>query len=630
MRMSTLRTRAVLTAVAVLAVTVETSAFDTARAETNPPSFTVLPLTPPVSVGSTVTAVDLDNLNRPLVAVDTGQSEAGYVLNADDSWTKLSDFRPSAFSTIGSLLPKTVVVGNAGTAAQSAAFVGVDGNAERLKQRADAGNPSMVVNDVNRSGKVVGQFIRGNFSHAFTITPQDADGDGTPDTWFKPSQADPVVNELFKDVGENYAQGAASSFLTAVNDDGNFVGSYNDPASGQWKPIGVSGPDGGRPNDIANTNVAAGLNTATQRAWSFPNTDLDPSGSFGSSEAASLNQSNEVVGNSSNESGFYYSNASGMLRLIDLISVQADRRSYTPTKINGPGWITANASNRAYLLIPEAPVLRAEVAPSVRAGGEVEFNASANGGTGDYVYEWSFSDGVQASTTIPFTKHLYDIMTTPVTLTGAAAEMQRGVTLRVRDSDGNQSVPITKTISMCDPALKARSGQEFAGLIRCMEHSFPALNRVEILSMMRKYFYGSESRSFSQSTAWDSLLIPCGASVPDPNPVIPTGLRQRLNEEAKETTSQNVNGTMGHALTALDAFRCFNRSITGVKAENVAFVNWLGDLASAVEQKVVFDVENPGTAPWSDYFGGTKGGANRWNLVGDRDGIVIQYALLET
>lgn len=630
---------AALVLAVAFSITIVASTDVSAAVESELSPLTVSELTPPFPIGSsTVTAIDLDNADRALVNIDNGQTNTGYIV-ADGSWTRAADFRPTAFSTIGSLVRRNVVVGNRGTDAQSQASISVDTFEQAIAQRLDA-NFSTIVNDVNRSGTVVGQFSKGNFWQAFSIKPTDEDKDGIPETWFKDDDPQDNINDLFSDLG---ATRPGASIATAVNDDGTVVGIYTDE-QGIWQSFGVSGGPGARPNDIANIGTAAGLNMTTQRALLFPSTVLDPNGNFGNTSAVSINSHEQIVGTSTDRAGFYYDSANGLVTLNDRIPNATDRRSYSPTKINDSGLITANASNHAFLLSPQVSCQLQAVAGAVtaiasadcptvwftwkvRAGGGVELSANAAGGTGGYRYEWQFSDGASESTTEPLTSHYFDIMK-PERLTGNPAEMEQTATLEIIDSSGNRSDPVTHTISMCNPDLRPRNGQEFSGLVRCMEHFFPRLNMVQMLSMMRKYYYGSESWSISRSKFWDSAIIRCGIQVPNPNPVIPTGLRMRLNEEGSYLTSVNINGSMGHVFTGLDAFRCYRSSMRPLtRPENVTFATWLGDLASAVEQKVFADKETGTVGPWSDHFGERLGGAKLWNLVADRDAIVLQQAL---
>jgi hypothetical protein len=321
-----------------------------ATAASTLPSLIVTQLTPPVPTSASVTAVALDDANRTLVNVDDGISVAAY-LGSGSSWQRVAEFRPVTFSTIGSLLlHKDVVVGNRGSGGDFRAFLTVDGTEHEIAQSTDT-HFSTFVNDINQSGTVVGQVAKGNLLHAFSITPTDENRDGVPDTWFKDEDPRDNVNDIFVDLGVAFG---GASIATAINDDGTIVGIFQ-ADGGVWKPFGTTGPDGARPNDISNSNRVVGLNTLTQRALLFPSTVLDSQGSFGNTNALSVNNRGEIVGTSVDRAGFYYDSANGIVPLNDRVPNPADRRSFSPTAINDNGVIAANASNRAFVLTPPAP-----------------------------------------------------------------------------------------------------------------------------------------------------------------------------------------------------------------------------------------------------------------------------------
>src|SRR5207302_11432254 len=124
----------------------------------------------------------------------------------------------------------------------------------------------------------------------------------------------------------------------AIKADGTIVGIRFDSVAG-WIPFGTTGPDGARPNDISNSNRVVGLNTLTQQALLFPTTFLDPRGSFGNTNALSVNNRGEIVGTSVNRDGFYYDSTNGIVALNDRIPSPGDRRSFSPTVINDNGLI---------------------------------------------------------------------------------------------------------------------------------------------------------------------------------------------------------------------------------------------------------------------------------------------------
>src|SRR5207244_2449398 len=79
---------------------------------------------------------------------------------------------------------------------------------------------------INDAGQVVGRADVGDpavsaESHAFLLTPKDADGDGKPDTWFEPDPSNSRRNLLMKDLG---TFGGHISNALAVSPNGQAVG----------------------------------------------------------------------------------------------------------------------------------------------------------------------------------------------------------------------------------------------------------------------------------------------------------------------------------------------------------------------------------------------------------------------
>ena len=617
-----------------------------ARATISMPEFpplTVTQLTPPFpAVGSTVAAVDLDNADRTLVYVDNGVEVAAYLVSGT-SWARVANFKPTAFATIGFGYQQDVIVGNRGADLGGyQAFLTVDGLEHAIQQRSDT-RYSTIVNDVNRSGTVVGQFAKGNFWHAFEIDPEDADHDGLPDTWFKDEKPADGVNDLFVDLGEAYNNGAAASIATAINDNGMVVGIHDTGVA--WQPFGTGGGPGARPNDISNSNQVVGLNMITQQALLFPSTVLDGTGGFGNSNAVSINNDEEIVGTSA-KAGFYYDSAHGMVALNDRVPNASDRHGFSPTKINDNGVIAANADNHAFLLRgitnePCAGVAARELAcvsptadfsAKVSPGGIVKVDASGSKAVPPATitgYEWSVDNGSGVSSPLP-------TLTRTVTSTKPVT-----VSLVVADSNGRKSAPVTRDVDPCAVDEPAANGVEYSWLVKCVEDRIAASPR-RILSLMRQFYFGTQEwTTKNRNTVWNDA-IPCGdQSVPDPRPVLPEKLQTALSNASSSVAEADIS----HVFTGLEAAECPSQQVRvtpppdlaaglpslfgavwTVQMPNYAFVSWGGDVGQAVVSRTA-DARAGITLSPSYYLGPGGTAASARDLNGDVDGLVLHFAV---
>jgi len=184
----------------------------------------------------------------------------------------------------------------------------------------------------------------------------------------------------------------------------------------------------------------------------------------------------------------------------------------------------------------------------------------------------------------------------------------------------------------CDKPVLATTFDEYVGLVRCAELTFPSSSPREMLSLLRQIYYGHESwtKRSGRNIYWKDV-IPCGLSIPNPEPTLGSSLFNALRN------SQVVNGIdIGHVFTGLEAMVCPKTSvelnpIIVVKMPNEEFATWGGDLGSAAAQKV-FDEQDQGltTQPWSNYFLGRNTAASNEDLEGDIDGYIIRKGLLGT
>src|SRR5262245_48918399 len=174
---------------------------------------------------------------------------------------------------------------------------------------------------INDSGQVVGmsRLATGEFAYrAFLLTPEDTDGDGTPDRWFRDSNAD-GANDLMRNLGTLGGRNPTSR-AEDVNNRGQVVGQSS------W-------------------DTSSGV---VSHAFLWQNSVMSDLGTLGggSSYALAINDAGQVTGLSSN-STFLWTNGvmtdlgpsngandiNGTGQLVD--SYFSSGRLWTPTVPNG-------------------------------------------------------------------------------------------------------------------------------------------------------------------------------------------------------------------------------------------------------------------------------------------------------
>ncbi|GAG43570.1 unnamed protein product, partial [marine sediment metagenome] len=97
------------------------------------------------------------------------------------------------------------------------------------------GGSGSVAFDINDLGQVVGRSWRadGTGYHAFIIVPEDVDGDGVPDTWFRdetgPDEEPDGANDLMISLGTMGNAGGSDSTATGISNSGYVVGVLGGP-----------------------------------------------------------------------------------------------------------------------------------------------------------------------------------------------------------------------------------------------------------------------------------------------------------------------------------------------------------------------------------------------------------------
>jgi len=157
------------------------------------------------------------------------------------------------------------VVGKAENASGLAhAFIWTDGVMNDLGTLGGQGGWSLSgARAINDHGQVVGwAYKASNVSHAFLITPEDTDADGTPDRWYRDTNAD-GANDLMSDLGT--LAGMQFSNALDINEAGQVIGQSNNAAGASRSYLWQNGTM----TDLGTLSVSA-INDVGQVVGSVP------------------------------------------------------------------------------------------------------------------------------------------------------------------------------------------------------------------------------------------------------------------------------------------------------------------------------------------------------------------------
>jgi PKD repeat protein len=276
---------------------------------------------------------------------------------------------------------------------------------------------------------------------------------------------------------------------------------------------------------------------------------------------------------------------------------------------------------RGVIAEPPKPVAAFSIT-KVTPGGVVELDASASkpatASSSITTYEWVFGDGSTATSSTPHQTHIY------------ASPQNYTVGLRVKDSTGTVSKVEEHKVDVCKPDVPAKTGGQYAWLVRCVEAALPGQPPRQILSTMRQLYYGGNIWSKRVDPRWRNI-IPCGLPVPDPTPSLNKALLIALRDAEATVSSTDV----GHIWTALEAMECpldrVTFSLGGVPAPvlmpNYFMASWGGDVGSAAGLKTYSDRGHGTPYSWTDLFGPSGIRAGDQDLSGDVDGLVLHFAV---
>jgi len=236
---------------------------------------------------------------------------------------------------------------------------------------------------INNHGQVVGRMLAS--SHSYLITPEDNDGDGIPDLWFKDADGD-SLNDLLIDLGESFSRrdindagliagmsGYVSGFVL-VPEDTNGDGApdswwrdddgdgYNDllvelSPLGSGETLSVEGinPWG----QIAGSSTTGSRKDRKEHAVRWENdgtaTDLGVFKDWDFARGMGINADGDVVGwgrtTGDVDVAFLWTDGE-MYKLLDLLTDAQGIAEIAAHDINGAGFIVGYTNRGAFIAVP--------------------------------------------------------------------------------------------------------------------------------------------------------------------------------------------------------------------------------------------------------------------------------------
>lgn len=201
---------------------------------------------------------------------------------------------------------------------------------------------------------------------------------------------------------------------------------------------------------------------------------------------------------------------------------------------------------------------------------------------------------------------------------------------------GHPLIEAFTSVKVSQPSKCALTLEKYIEIVMLAELSPSLMNNARnMLSLLRKIYYGSEEWSRTTVDEWDDV-IQCGIDFDHPSTIIGSEIWEELkNSQITDCVD------LGHVFTGLEAMLCVTPNVVlhlgddlipffggfpyTVDMPNVEFATWGGDLGSTVAEKVFDELESGAVSDWSEYF--LKGRSALEDLLGDIDAYGIRARL---